>query len=98
MSGNISKSRHPFNHDTSQMAMIPNAMDGVISPDGKRIAFVRDTNGNYDIWMQGMDGGNLTRLTTHPMGNSNPYGARMAAILPLHPTGTSGPSIRTDAI
>lgn len=75
-SGNISKFRHPllfiFDRNTSQLSMIPNAMDGVISPDDKRVAFVRDTNGNYDIWMQDIDGRNLTQLTSTSYGEFEP--------------------------
>lgn len=74
--GNGSKFRQPslfiFNRDTNQLTMIPNAMDGAISPDGKRIAFVRDTNGNYDIWMQNLNGKNLTQLTSTPFGEFEP--------------------------
>jgi len=74
--GNVSKFRQPslfiFNRDTSQLTMIPNAMDGAISPDGKRIAFVRNINGNYDIWMQTLNGKSLTQLTSTPFGEFEP--------------------------
>jgi hypothetical protein len=74
--GNVSKFRQPslfiFNRDTNQLTMIPNAMDGAISPDGKRIAFVRNTNGNYDIWTQNLNGKNLIQLTSTPFGEFEP--------------------------
>ncbi|GAV19130.1 translocation protein TolB [Mariprofundus micogutta] len=61
-----------FVRSSSQLVMIPNAFNGAISPDGKRVAFVRQTNGNYDIWMQNIDGGGLTQLTSSPYGDFEP--------------------------
>lgn len=61
-----------FDRSSSQLTMIPNAMSGAISPDGKRIAFVREINGNYDLWMQNLDGSNLIQLTNTPLGEFEP--------------------------
>ena len=36
------------------------------SPDGRRIAFTSDRNGNRDIYVINADGSGLTRLTDHP--------------------------------
>ncbi len=74
--GNPSKFERPslfiFNTRTSRLVMIPNAMTGAISPDGKRVAFVREVNGNYDIWVQDVDGGHLTQVTSSPYGDFDP--------------------------
>ncbi|MFQ5355433.1 MAG: TolB family protein [Mariprofundaceae bacterium] len=61
-----------FDRSSSQLTMIPNALNGSISPDGKRIAFAREINGNYDLWMQNMDGSNLTQLTNSSYGEFEP--------------------------
>ena len=52
-----------FNRETSQMNMIPNAFNGTLSPDGRHVVFVRETAGNYDLWMQTIDGEELVQLT-----------------------------------
>jgi len=74
--GNPSKFEHPslflFDTTTSRLTMIPNAMSGAFSPDGKRVAFVREVNGNYDIWIQDVDGGHLTQVTSSPFGDFDP--------------------------
>lgn len=57
---------------TLQLVMIPNAFNGAISPDGKRIVFVRETDGNYDLWMQDVDGSDLVQLTTSKYGDFEP--------------------------
>lgn len=58
-SGTRNKFENPslfiFERSNGQMTMIPNAVSGAISPDGKRVAFVRNTGGNYDIWMQNIE-------------------------------------------
>ncbi|MHC4778790.1 MAG: S41 family peptidase, partial [Planctomycetota bacterium] len=37
----------------------------VWSPDGKRIAFQSDRNGNLDVYIVGTEGGGVSRLTHH---------------------------------
>ncbi|HXH72761.1 MAG TPA: hypothetical protein VNI58_08120 [Mariprofundaceae bacterium] len=61
-----------FERASSQLTMIPNAYNGAVSPDGHRIAFVRELNGNYDLWVQGVDGSDLTQLTTDDFGEFEP--------------------------
>ena len=61
-----------FNRETSQLNMIPNAYDGTVSPDGRKVVFVRETNGNYDLWMQTVDGRELTQLTDSKFGDFEP--------------------------
>ena len=36
------------------------------SPDGTKIAFASDRDGNYELYAMGADGSNPTRLTTEP--------------------------------
>ena len=49
-----------------------------VSPDNKWVAFaVRDTDveanrGRFDLWMVGIDGSNLRRLTSHPDNDTDP--------------------------
>jgi len=61
-----------FNRANSKISMLPKAFDGAISPDGKQIAFVRNVEGNYDLWLQNMDGSGLTQLTTQTYGDFEP--------------------------
>jgi len=61
-----------FDRATSQMTMIPNAFNGAVSPDGGHIVFVREVNGNYDLWMQDVGGSNLVQLTDTPFGEFEP--------------------------
>ncbi len=67
---------HPFSvRDLLAMSRIsePDA-----APDGKRVAFVvRDTDleanrGRQDVWIVGVDGSGLRRLTTHPDADTSP--------------------------
>ncbi|MDQ6974001.1 MAG: hypothetical protein Q9M10_03880 [Mariprofundaceae bacterium] len=61
-----------FNRENSELSMLPKAFDGAISPDGKKIAFVRNVEGNYDLWLQNIDGTGLTQLTTQTYGDFEP--------------------------
>ncbi|WP_432957820.1 VWA domain-containing protein [Micromonospora haikouensis] len=53
-----------------------------LSPDGRRVAFTSDRAGNADIWLVGIDGTGLRRLTDHPAEDSwptwSPDGTRIA--------------------
>ncbi len=71
---------HPFSvHDMLAMDRIS---DPQISPDGRRIVFVlRKTDleanrGRTDLWLIGVDGTGLRRLTSHPENDFNPRWAQ----------------------
>ncbi|MFQ5345179.1 MAG: TolB family protein [Mariprofundus sp.] len=74
--GNKNKLKPPvlyvYNRQPMQLNMIPNAFDGTLSPDGRKVVFVRETNGNYDLWMQTVDGSELVQLTDSPFGDFEP--------------------------
>jgi len=61
-----------FDRTSSQLTMFPDAFNGAVSADGKRVVFVRDNGGNYDLWMQDVDGHHLTQLTTNQFGDFEP--------------------------
>jgi len=61
-----------FDRRSSELVMIPRAFDGAFSPDGQAIAFVREEGGNYDLWMQRLDGSGLTQLTHSPFADVEP--------------------------
>lgn len=43
------------------------------SPDGKKIAFASDANGNFDIFIINADGTGLTQVTTHTANDLDPF-------------------------
>ncbi|WP_305073000.1 LpqB family beta-propeller domain-containing protein [Micromonospora okii] len=53
-----------------------------LSPDGTRVAFTSDRAGNADVWLVGVDGSGLRRLTDHPAEDGwptwSPDGTRIA--------------------
>ena len=73
-----------FDRNSSQLTMFPGAFNGAISADGKRVAFVREASGNYDLWMQNVDGHGLTQLTSNSFGDFEPAfspdGSRIAFV------------------
>ena len=44
----------------------------VFSPDGTRIAFMSNRDGNPEIYVMNRDGSNVRRLTNHPAGDGSP--------------------------
>jgi dipeptidyl aminopeptidase/acylaminoacyl peptidase len=67
---------HPFNaRDLHEMQRIT---DPQPSPDGRHVAFVVRTTdfeanrGRNDLWVVGVDGNGLTRLTSHEASDTNP--------------------------
>ena len=42
------------------------------SPDGRRIAYAWNRDGNFDIWVQSIDGGDPTRVTSSPVDERQP--------------------------
>jgi len=66
---------HPFS--IQDMLAMDRISDSRVSPDGKWIVFnVRETDlegnrGRTDIWIVGLDGKNLRRLTSHPAADYN---------------------------
>ena len=73
--GSAMAETHPFSiHDMLAMERIS---DPQVSPDGKRIVFALRTTdleanrGRTDLWLVGIDGSGLKRLTTHPASDFN---------------------------
>jgi TolB protein len=49
-----------------RIGTVENAMGGVYSPDGTRIAFTATEGGNSDVWVMAADGTGARRLTKEP--------------------------------
>jgi TolB protein len=46
--------------------------DATLSPDGQKVAFVSNRDGNSNIYVMNIDGSNATPLTTHPADDYSP--------------------------
>ncbi|MDQ6977708.1 MAG: hypothetical protein Q9M75_06310, partial [Ghiorsea sp.] len=60
---------HPANNS---LTMLGDGFDATLSQDGKSMVFVRETHGNFDLWMQNLDGTNLKRLTKNTYADVEP--------------------------
>jgi dipeptidyl aminopeptidase/acylaminoacyl peptidase len=67
---------HPFNVD--DLVTMDRISDPQVSPDGETVVFVRRTadleadRGRTDLWLVGVDGADLRRLTSHEASDFNP--------------------------
>jgi len=84
--GTRNKFDHPvvFVQQRGATTMIRNAFDAAVSEDGVQVVFVREQDGNFDLWMQNMVSGDLTRLTSDRFGDMEPAlspdGSRVAFV------------------
>jgi tricorn protease len=62
-----------------------------ISPDGKLIAFTGEYDGNADVYVMNIDGGDITRLTYHP-GNDEVVGWNASKNKIMFTSGRNSPS------
>ncbi|MDX8382358.1 MAG: hypothetical protein R8M14_09640 [Ghiorsea sp.] len=52
-----------FKNNSSDLNMLGDGFDASLSADGSWMVFVRETDGNFDLWKQNIDGTGLQRLT-----------------------------------
>jgi len=55
-----------MDHDGSHKKKLTKGASPCWSPDGQKIAFAAERDGNWDIFYMNADGTDITRLTTHP--------------------------------
>jgi Tol biopolymer transport system component len=58
--------------DGEDNRMIGSGADATWSPDGNKLAFVMEVDGNTDIYTMGVDGKNVVRLTSDPAEEHSP--------------------------
>jgi dipeptidyl aminopeptidase/acylaminoacyl peptidase len=64
------------------------ATDPAFSPDGSRIAFASNRDGNFEIYVMDADGTNLVRVTTDPQADARPaYCGRLRPVFQPQRTG-----------
>ncbi len=63
---------HLFIIRDGKVAMLGDGFDASLSADGSQVAFVREIDGNFDIWLQNTDGTGLKRLTRSPYADVEP--------------------------
>ncbi|MDX8387743.1 MAG: hypothetical protein R8M46_04305 [Ghiorsea sp.] len=56
----------------NEISQLGNGFDVSLSTDAKNMVFVREDNGNFDLWSQNIDGSNLTRLTKSTFADLEP--------------------------
>ena len=65
----------------------------VYSPDGTRIAFMSNRDGNPEIYVMNVDGSNVRRLTNHPAGDVTPTWSPSGAQIAFTSDRTGQPQI-----
>src|SRR5690606_30395331 len=86
-----------INPDGSNVTQLTNSLASdrypVWSPDGTRIAFMSDRDGNDEIYVMNADGSNVIRLTNNNaydgMPAWSPDGSQIAFVSDRHGTGTT---------
>ena len=61
-----------FKRHSNEVTMLGEGFDADISPDGIQMVFVRETDGNFDLWLQDIDGSNQKRLTKNQYADLEP--------------------------
>ena len=61
-----------LDRDRQALTMFGDGFDADISDDGKHIVLVRETKGNFDLWLQNSDGSAQKRLTTNTYADLEP--------------------------
>lgn len=61
-----------FSRGNNEITMLGDGFDASLSQDGQRMVFVREDNGNFDLWMQNIGGSGLKRLTTNTYADIEP--------------------------
>ena len=59
------------------------------SPDGRKIVFVSERDGNFEVYVMNADGSGQRNLTRHPGHDSAPHGRRTGARSPSRPSATA---------
>ena len=60
------------NHARDVQGFAPQSFLGVVSPDGKRVCFASNRDGNSELYIMNLDGTGLFRLTNHPAQDITP--------------------------
>ncbi len=61
-----------FKPESAALTMLGDGFDASLTADGKSMVFVRENNGNYDLWWQNIDGTELKRLTKNTYADLEP--------------------------
>jgi hypothetical protein len=61
-----------FKRHSHELTMLGDGFDASLSADGSWMVFVRESDGNFDLWMQHIDGTGLKRLTRSPFADVEP--------------------------
>jgi putative cell wall-binding protein len=63
---------YDINTTTTPTLVVDNASDPSMSPDGNKVAWVRNDGSNDQIFVSNLSGGNIVQITTNAVNHSNP--------------------------